>query len=213
MKNLITYEEYLNESIPTYSFDGNLLKVGSSVMSFDGFSGIVVSKEITNGKVSFRDSKGIIHICESHEIFDLNEGMKWWEMTKGILASDVIKAGAKFVGGGLPISSYFPKNWRDKINNKIEKIKGNPDYQKIKNLSHIVSDKLNNDEKLQSMKNQLSELNIDRPIFQSKRMNSKYEKINNQRKNLISEITKHVDSILTEEEKEYFLKINSLLNL
>ena len=100
MKNLQTYDEFLFEESPMYAFDGTPLKVGKSVISFDGYSGIIVSKESVNGKVQYRDHKGVVRVVESYELIEdeiLNEdALAWWEVAKGILAADAIKVGACF---------------------------------------------------------------------------------------------------------------------
>jgi hypothetical protein len=214
MKNLISYEEFLNESIPTYSFDGNQLKVGSSIQTLDGFSGIIVSKENTNGKISFRDSKGIIHICESKEIIidDLNEGMKWWEITKGILAADVLKTGVNFSGGGLSLASHLFPQWRMGIIDKIQKLRSDKNYQSIKDLAFSLSDKINNDPKLHDMINKLVNHPHTSSLFQmSTKDKARAEKNNKERKSIMMDIAKHVDSILTSEEKSFFKDINNIL--
>jgi hypothetical protein len=214
MKNLLTYEEFLNESIPSYSFDGNELKVGTSVQSLDGFSGIVVSKEITNGKISFRDSKGIIHICESNELIlnDLNEGLKWWEITKGILASDALKTGINFAGGGLSLASHLFPQWRLGIVDKIEKLRGSKTYQTIKNVAFPLADKINNDSNLHNLVNKLANRPHVSTVFSmSSKEKNKAEKNNLERKSIMIDITKYVDSILTDEERKFFKDINNIL--
>jgi len=50
MKNLITYEDFLTES-----------KLGKSHKE-DGYSRIIISKEISNGEVKYRDDKGNVGI-------------------------------------------------------------------------------------------------------------------------------------------------------
>lgn len=214
MKNLQTYEEFLNESIPTYSFDGNLLKVGSSVQSFDGFSGIVVSKEITNGKISFRDSRGIIHICESKDIIidDLNEGLKWWEITKGILASDALKTGVNFAGGGLALAGHLFPQWRLGIADKLEKLRGDKNYQSIKNVAFPLADKINNNPILHTLVNRLANHPHVSTVFSmSPREKIKAERNNLERKGIMMDIAKRVDSILTDEERKFFKDINNIL--
>jgi len=56
MKNLMSYEEFLTES-----------KLGTSHESQDGYSRVIISKEISNGEVKYRDDKGNIEIDKSVE--------------------------------------------------------------------------------------------------------------------------------------------------
>lgn len=214
MKNLKTYDQFILEAHPVYSFDGEELKVGSSVQSSDGFSGVVVSKETTNGKVKFRDSKGIIHICESRNVIvdNLNEGMKWWEITKGILASDALKTGVNFIGGGVSLASHLFPQWRTGIADKLEKMRASKEYQKMKDVAFPLMDKINNNPELSKMINQLAKHpHISSMMFMSSRDKAKAEKNNAERKSLMMDIAKHVDSLLTPEEKNFFNDINNML--
>ena len=56
MKNLKSYEEFLTES-----------KLGTSHQSQDGYSRVIISKEISNGEVKYRDDKGNIEIDNTVE--------------------------------------------------------------------------------------------------------------------------------------------------
>jgi hypothetical protein len=98
MKNLLTYEQFLLESTPTYSFDKGSLKVGDFITTIDGFSGFIISKEISNGKVQYRDNKGVIHICELSEI------------TKVQVEEDVTTDPNRTVGTGTYTSTHSDQN-------------------------------------------------------------------------------------------------------
>ena len=216
MKNLKTYEEYLFENSPIFGYDGCQLSVGKSVISFDGFSGIIVSKESVNGKVQYRDHKGIIRVCESHELveFDpINEAdITWWEVAKGILAADAIKAGASLVGGGILVAGYMFSNWRKSIANKIEDIRKEEKFSDLKVKAASIADKFNGDAELTPMLSQLAQYPYVDPLFtKGKREKSKADSNNKERSRLMREIAKYVKSKLTEEEKDYFVEINKIL--
>lgn len=213
MKNLRTYEEFLLESIPTYLFDGNQIKVGSSVQSLDGFTGIIVSKEISNGKVSFRDSKGIIHICESHDLVldDLNEGLKWWDIAKGLIASDVMKTGPNFKTGGI-ISSVISAAWRSKISDKVESIRNKPGYEEMKDVAFTLADKLSNDPRMYDLVNKLSNHPRITSIFTpSQKEKIKIAKNNLERNQIIKDLSSHVNNILSDDERKFFDDISNLV--
>jgi hypothetical protein len=215
MKNLKTYEEFLNESIPSYSFDGNQIEVGSSVQSLDGFSGIIISKEISNGKVSFRDNKGIIHICESKDLIidDLNEGLKWWDIAKGIVASDAIKTGPNFKNGSI-LSTLISLAWRDKITNKIESIRNKPGYDEMKDVAFTLADKLSNDPRMYGLVNKLASHPRITTIFTpSQKEKIKAAKVNLERQQIIKDISSYINDSLTPEEKKFFDDINNLIKI
>jgi hypothetical protein len=216
MKNLPSYDQYLNENYPSpvYSFDGCQLEVGDYVTSLDGFSGIIVSKETSNGRVQFRDNKGTIHICESQEIVVdemINEDLQWWEVTKGILAADLIKAGAALAGGGLIIAGYIFSNWRQSIVAKLSKIKSDKAYAKMRDEAENIAAKFNADAKLNSL---LADLQKYPYIDGTFKKGSSYEKIktnNNMRSKIMRDISKYVKANLTPEESQFFIEINKVL--
>jgi Skp family chaperone for outer membrane proteins len=215
MKNLQTYEQYLLENWPSYSFDGQELKVGKSVRSFDGYSGIIVSKESVNGKVQYRDHKGVVRIVESYELTSdemINEDMTWWEVTKGILAADLIKVGLGFAGGGVLLAGVLFANWRNKVANKIEKIKKDKKYEELKTQAQGIADKFNGDEDLTKMMQDLEKYPFTETTFlKSGRNKDKATKQNNERNRVMREISKYVKSKLTPEELPFFVEINKIL--
>ena len=215
MKNLQSYDEFLFEDSHSFGFDGSRLKVGKSVISRDGYSGIIISKENVNGHIQYRDHKGVIRVCESKELveFDpINEDLTWWEVTKGILAADAIKAGVSLAGGGILIAGYMFANWRKSIANKMESIKRDEKYKELKDKAADIADKFNCDPELSNMLNQLSKYPYTDTLFvKGKREKSKAEDTNKERSKLMRDIAKYVKSKLTDEEKQYFAEINKIL--
>lgn len=215
MKNLQSYEEFLFEDSPLFGFDGCQLQVGKSVISRDGFSGIIVSKENVNGHIQYRDHKGVIRVCESVELveFDpINEDLTWWEVTKGILAADAIRAGVALAGGGILIAGYMFANWRKSIANKMESIKRDEKYKELKDKAAGIADKFNGDSELTNLLNQLAQYPYTDTLFvKGKREKSKAESTNKERSKLMRDIAKYVKSKLTDEEKQYFTEINKIL--
>lgn len=216
MRNLKSYEEFLFENTPIYGYDGCQLQVGKSVISFDGFSGVIVSRESVNGKVQYRDHKGVIRVCESQELIEfdpINEAdITWWEVTKGILAADVIKAGSSLTGGGILIAGYMFSNWRKSIANKIETIRKEEKYKDLKDKAASIADKFNGDPELTPMLSQLAQYPYVDPLFtKGKREKSKADTNNKERSRLMREIAKYVKSKLTDDEKQYFVEINNIL--
>lgn len=216
MKNLKTYEDFLFEEFPIYSFDGGELKVGRSVISFDGYSGIIISKEIVNGKIQYRDHKGVIRICESLELISdefLNEAeLTWWEVTKGILAADAIKVGTSFSGGGIMVAGYLFANWRKSIANKMESIKKDEKYKELKNRASSIADKFNGDPELTNMLTQLAQYPYSDTLFlKGKREKSKADSNNKERTRIMREISKYIKSKLSDDDKKYFSEINNIL--
>jgi hypothetical protein len=216
MKNLQTYDEFLFEESPMYAFDGTPLKVGKSVISFDGYSGIIVSKESVNGKVQYRDHKGVVRVVESYELIEdeiLNEdALAWWEVAKGILAADAIKVGVAFAGGGLILGAHLFVKWRQSIANKIEKIKKDKKYEELKEMARQIADKFNTDDKLNGMLADLAKYPYQDVSFLSgKREKAKGEENNKIRKKLMRDISNYVKSNLSPEETQYFVEINKIL--
>jgi hypothetical protein len=215
MKNLPTYEQYLVESTPTYTFDGCSLKVGDYVTSLDGFSGMIISREISNGKVQFRDNKGVIHICESKDLIfgdAINEDLQWWEVTKGILAADAIKVGAALAGGGLLLAAHLFVNWRQKVASKLQDIKNKEKYAQLRDKASKIADKFNTDSELNSMLADLQKYPYQDITFgvNGKKL-EKAKAINKERNRLMRDIAKHVKTKLSPDEVEYFTEINKIL--
>lgn len=215
MKNLQSYEEFLVESTPTYTFDGCPLKVGDYVTSIDGFSGMIISREIVNGKIQFRDSSGVIHICESIDVVldePINEDLQWWEVTKGILAADAIKVGAALAGGGLVLAAHLFVNWRQKIAAKVADIKNKEKYAALRAHAEKIADKFNSDSELNSMLVDLQKYPYQDITFGVNGRKLEKAKANNkERSRLMREIAKHVKSKLSADEVEYFTEINKIL--
>jgi hypothetical protein len=215
MKNLQTYEQFLVEATPNYSFDGSQLKLGSYVTSLDGFSGMIISKEMSNGKIVFRDNKGIMHICESQYLLsheEINEDLQWWEVTKGILAADMIKVGVAFAGGGLIVGASLFNHWRQGIANKIEKIRQDAKYKEFRADAEKIALKFNADEELLSKLKELEKFPYMKTIMPTgKRQSDKIKTNNNERSRLMREISKYVKGKLTSEEVKYFIEINKIL--
>ena len=215
MKNLRTYEEFLFEDTPLFGYDGCQLQVGKSVISRDGFSGVIVSKESVNGRVQYRDHHGVIRICESQDLveFDpINEDLTWWEVTKGILAADAIKAGSALAGGGVLIAGYMFSNWRQSIANKIESIRRDESFKQLKDKAALVADKFNGDSELTSMLTNLAKYPYTDSLFtKGKREKAKADSNNKERSRIMRDIAKYVKSKLTDEEKQYFAEINKIL--
>jgi len=215
MKNLQSYEEFLIESTPSYTFDGCPVKVGDYVTSIDGFSGMIISREIVNGKVQFRDSSGVIHICEAKELIlddAINEDLQWWEVTKGILAADAIKTGMAIAGGGLILAAHLFVNWREKVASKLKDIKDKAKYAELRAKAEKVADKFNSDAELNSMLADLQKYPYADITFGVNGRKLEKAKANNkERSRLMREISKHVKSKLSPDEVEYFTEINKIL--
>lgn len=215
MKNLKTYEQYLVEATPCYSFDGCSLKVGDFVTSIDGYSGMIISKEIVNGKVQYRDNQGVIHICEAKDLLVddmINEDLQWWEVTKGILAADAIKVGAALAGGGLIIAAHIFSNWRQAIANKLRDIKDKAKYAELRAKAETIANKFNADADLNKLLADLQKYPYQDTTFGvSGRKLEKAKANNKERTRLMREIAKYVKSKLTADEVEYFTEINKIL--
>ncbi len=216
MKNLRTYEEFLVESTSNYTFDGNSLKLGSSVITLDGYSGIIVSKENSSGSIVFRDSKGNKHVCESQYMIsvddsEINESLQWWEVTKGVLASDMIKSGG-ISGGGISAGGSLFNNWQKGISSKLESIRKNEKFSSYRKIAEKVADKFNGDETLRGKLQELEKYPLTKSIFSTgKRKTESAKKINSERYRLMREIAKYVKGKLESDEVEYFSEINNLL--
>ena len=215
MKNLQSYEEFLFEESPIFGSDGSKLQVGKSVISRDGFSGIIISKENVNGHIQYRDHNGVIRISESLDLVEydpINEDLTWWEVTKGILAADAISVGAALAGGGIMIAGYMFTNWRKSIANKMESIKRDDKYKELKNKAASIANKFNDDPELTNMLNQLAKYPYTDTLFvKGKRDKSKADAVNKERNKVMRDIAKYVKGKLSDEEKEYFTEINKIL--
>ena len=216
MRNLKSYDEFLFEDSPVFGYDGSELKVGKSVISFDGYSGIIVSKEVVNGRIQYRDHKGVVRLCESYELIEsdaLNEAdLTWWEVAKGILAADAIKVGVAFAGGGLVLGAHLFVKWRESIANKIDKIRRDTKYEFLKSEANKIADKFNNDEELKGKLEELSKYPYqDTSFIKGKREKAKADESNKTRKTLMREIAKYVKSKLTPDEQKFFTEVNAIL--
>ena len=214
MKNLRSYEQFLIESTPNYAYDGNQLKLGDYVTSLDGYSGMIVSKEVSNGKIVFRDNKGVMHVCESeflviHEY--VNEALQWWEVTKGVLASDMIKAKG-IPGGGISLGGSVYETWRKGISLKITELKTSAKYDEYRKMADRLADKLNADDEIKSKITELSKYPSMISIMPvGKRKNEAIRRSLIERSRLIKEISKHIESKLESDEIDYIREINKIL--
>jgi hypothetical protein len=214
MRNLRTYEQFLVEATPNYTFDGCQLKVGDYVTSLDGYSGMIISKETSNGKVVFRDNKGVMHVCESQYMVlhdEMNEGLQWWEVTKGVLASDMIKAG-DISGGGVRMGGSVFSNWRKGISSKMNEFKKSERFLEYKKVAEKLADKLNSDSDLKSKLDELSKYPSSSSMMPlGKRQSKNLSKGLTERSKLMREIAKYVRGKLDEDEVSYIQEINKIL--
>lgn len=215
MKNLQTYEQFLVESTPNFTYDGCQLKVGDYVTSLDGFSGMIISKETSNGKVVFRDNKGVMHICESQYLVlhdeSVNEGLQWWEVTKGVLASDMIKAEG-FAGGGVQMGGSLFSSWRKGISSKMNEFKKSDKFMEYKKIAEKLADKFNSDDALKAKIEELKKYPSSPSIMPlGKKRSSDIQKGLTERSKLMREIAKYVREKLDQDEVNYIQEINKVL--
>jgi hypothetical protein len=214
MKNLRTYEQFLVEATPNYTFDGCQLKVGDYVTSLDGYSGMIISKETSNGKIVFRDNKGVMHICESQYMIlhdEMNEGLQWWEVTKGVLASDMIKT-ERIAGGGIYIGGSLFNNWRKGISSKMNEFKKSEKFLEYKKIAEKLADKLNSDSELKTKIDELSKYPSSSSMMpMGKRQSKNLSKGLAERSKLMREIAKYVREKLDAEEVSYIQEINKII--
>jgi hypothetical protein len=216
MKNLKSYDDFLFEEWPSFTFDGEELKVGKSVISFDGYSGIIVSKETVNGRVQYRDHKGIVRVCESHELFSdepiFEADMTWVEVAKGIIAADIIKVGPSFAGGGVLLAGTLFSNWRTSIANKMKDNGPDKKFAGLKSIANSIATKFNGDEELTNMMLDLEKHpHQDSAYLKGKREKTKAIATNEERRRIMREIAKYVKSKLTPEELPFFTEVNAML--
>ena len=219
MKNLKTYDQFLFEDMPSFGYDGCQLQVGKSVISRDGFSGIIVSKESVNGKVQYRDHNGIIRICESYCLFDsefdeyINEGsLKWWEAIKGLFTVDALKTGLNVAGGAIQIAGYIFPEWKQSLFDKIEIVRRNPLYSKHLDKIFNIADVIENDPELKDKLKELVNIPIkDRYFATSKREEKKAIDYRNRKKSKLKDIAIRMNDILDGESKKLLSDINQIL--
>lgn len=214
MKNLQTYEQFLVEATPNYTFDGCQLKVGDYVTSLDGFSGMIVSKETSNGKVVFRDNKGVMHVCESQYMVlhdEVTEGLHWWEVTKGVLASDMIKTEG-IAGGGIYMGGSIFNDWRKGISSKMNEFKKSEKFLEYKKIAEKLADKLNSDSDLKSKLDELSKYPSSPALMPiGKKQSKEITKGLSEKSKLMREISKYVREKLDADEISYIQEINKVL--
>jgi hypothetical protein len=212
MKYVPTFEQFVFTTDVPVAFDGSNLKVGGRVISADGYSGIIVSKENTDGKIVFRDHLGVHHLVESHELINdepINEAeMQWWEITKGILAADAIVAGMAIAGGGLAVAAVMFSEWFHKISDKVQSMRKDA---AIKAKAQSIAVKFNEDQELNGMMKKLQQYPYMKPLLGGKSVRNAAEKNNKERSKLLREISAYVKSKLTPEEIEFFVEINKVL--
>lgn len=212
MKYVPTFEQFVFTTDVPVAFDGSNLKVGGRVISADGYSGIIVSKENTDGKIVFRDHLGVHHLVESHELVNdepINEAeMQWWEVTKGILAADAIKAGMAIAGGGIAVAAVMFSEWYHKISDKVQTMRKDA---KIRAKAESIATKFNEDQELNGMMKKLQQFPYMMPLMPGKKAHNLAISNNKERRKLLREIAAYVKSKLTPEEVEFFVEVNKAL--
>jgi len=209
MNHLPTYSDFILG--PPIAFDGNNLKVGQSIVAADGFSGIIVSREMVNGQVMFRDHLGVHHLVEAFDVVideAINEELQWWEITKGILAADAIKTGMVIAGGRLAVAAVMFSSWFHNISSKM--INARKDA-KLKASAEAIAAKFNDDPELNGMMTKLQQFPYMKPLMAGKRETAKVAANNKERSKILREMAKYVKSKLTPEETEFFVEVNKML--
>jgi hypothetical protein len=209
MNHLPTYSDFILG--PPIAFDGNGLRVGQSIVAADGYSGIIVSREMVNGQIMFRDHLGVHHLVEACDVVideAINEDLQWWEVTKGILAADAIKSGMAIAGGGLAVAALMFSNWFHNITSKMATARKDA---KLKAAAEAIAVKFNEDTELNGMMKKLQQFPYMKPLMASKREAAKIAANNKERSKVLREIAKYVKSKLTPEETEFFVEVNKIL--
>ena len=147
---LLKFNEFVNEDfgLCLYSSTGKTLEIGDSILDKDGFSTIIISKDVNNGTISYKNSKGDIYIIESATIeedtlIDNSNKLKWWELTRALVFIDYIKVGKHFRGGSIRISSVF-KAHKEAYKN-LDIYKALPDYKEHADILSSIITKCNTD--------------------------------------------------------------------
>ena len=209
MNHLPTYSDFILG--PPIAFDGTNLKVGQRIVAADGYSGIIVSREMVNGRIMFRDHLGVHHLVESSNVVideSINEDLQWWEVTKGILAADAIKTGMAIAGGGLAIAAVIFSQWFTGISQKM--IAARKDA-KLKASAGAIATKFNDDPELNGFMTKLQQFPYMKPLMAGKRETVKIAANNKERSKILREMAKYVKSKLTPEETEFFVEVNKML--
>ena len=209
MNHLPTYSDFILG--PPIAFDGKNLKVGQSIVAADGFSGIIVSREMVNGQVMFRDHLGVHHLVEAHDVVideAINEDLQWWEVTKGILAADAIKTGLAIAGGGILVAGLIFSHWFTSISQKMT---GARKDAKLKASAEAIAAKFNDDPELNGFMKKLQQFPYMKPLMAGKRETAKIAANNKERSKILREMAKYIKSKLTPEETEFFVEVNKML--
>jgi len=209
MNHLPTYSDFILG--PPIAFDGNNLKVGQSIVAADGFSGIIVSREMVNGQIMFRDHLGVHHLVEACDVVideDINEDLQWWEVTKGILAADAIKTGMAIAGGGLAVAALMFSHWFTGISQKMVLARKDA---KLKASAEAIATKFNDDAELNGLMTKLQQFPYMKPLMAGKRESVKVAANNKERSKILRDMAKYVKSQLTPEEMEFFVEVNKML--
>jgi len=209
MNHLPTYSDFILG--PPIAFDGTNLKVGQRIVAADGYSGIIISREMVNGQIMFRDHLGVHHLVESHNVVideSINEDLQWWEVTKGILAADAIKTGMAIAGGGLAIAAVIFSQWFTGISQKM--IAARKDA-KLKASAGAIATKFNDDPELNGFMTKLQQFPYMKPLMAGKRESAKVAANNKERSKILREMAKYIKSKLTPEEMEFFVEVNKML--
>lgn len=209
MKHLPTFEQFTFDA--PIAFDGSGLEVGQRIIARDGYSGIIISKENSNGTVVYRDHLGVHHIVESFDVVideAINEDLQWWEVTKGILAADAIKAGMAIAGGGLAVAALMFSNWFGEISSKMAASRKDA---KMKATAEAIASKFNEDQELNGLMKKLQQFPYARPLMAGKRETARVAASNKERSKILREIATYVKSKLTPEETQFFVEVNKIL--
>lgn len=220
---LPNYENFINEFSIDFSFNGELLKVGSSVICADGTRGIIISKTSNEGLVTYRDDKGNNWIANPEELMitknlkNLQESIdptqqflrkeQWYNIIKFIIAIDILKGNG--VGGGVLNSSNIFPSWRNKVSELLNKIQ--TDKIILKAQADKTADKFYHNANINAILSELiqypyTDLSI-KKNFIKKREFSKLQEINNKRKELIKRLANEVWQNLDEQEKEFLFSL------
>jgi hypothetical protein len=212
-----------------FSFNGDPLKVGDSIISADGTSGIIISKTTNEGIVTYKDHKGNNWIANPEELMitknlkNVQEGIdptqtflkkeQWYNVIKFIIAVDILKGNG--IGGGiLHAGTIFPK-WRDKVSVMIEKLKGETSFILLKAQADKTADKFYHNANINSILAELqqyphTDLSIKKNFIKKREFN-KLQDINNKRKDLIKKLANEVWQNLDEEEKQFLSNLTKKL--
>jgi len=147
---LLKFNEFINEDfdICVCSQTGKTLEVGDPILGKDGYSTVIISKDTSNGTVSYKGSDGEIYIVESIEIeedtlINPKSVLRWWELTRALVFIDYLKVGKHFRGGSIRISSEFKAH--KEAHKNLDLYKSLPEYKEHENILSSIITKCNAD--------------------------------------------------------------------